>query len=59
VRVSGKTVVVTGGTGFLGTHVAKELGGVGAGWLRLVVTTTTYAVAMRSTECLLSCVPTP
>jgi GDP-L-fucose synthase len=30
VRVSGKTVVVTGGTGFLGTHVAKELEGVGA-----------------------------
>jgi GDP-L-fucose synthase len=30
VRVSDKTVVVTGGRGFLGTHVAKELEGVGA-----------------------------
>jgi GDP-L-fucose synthase len=30
VRVAGKSVLITGGTGFLGTHVAKQLEGAGA-----------------------------
>jgi GDP-L-fucose synthase len=30
VRVAGKSVLITGGTGFLGTHVAKQVEGAGA-----------------------------